>query len=365
MCNHGQQQYFSDVIKLSVQTENIFYFFVNDYHVDQQTKLDEFESYPFILQDEYLCLNGIDLALHTEIYCRSPHVQNRCFIGHGFSGKHTRWSLENIESFNHYFLYGPRDREIFSHVTKEYPKSTIDKIKLWDVGYPKYDLNFKNDDSQIEEIRKSIGLDPSKKTILFAPAWDPKGVLRTHGLKLLILFENLKEYNFIIKLHPATLASKKSRHYDFYTGGLDWRKEIADFMDKSKSYNLFFPFIESINPLFKISDLLITDFSGVSLGFCLEDKPFIFLDCHKFYDEKFKSLLSDTDESKNNPLFNNGRKAATIVENLEDFNDAVKNVISKPEEKAEEREQVRSRLLYNRGHGTPSFLKVMNLILQH
>ena len=70
MCNHGQQQFFSDVIKLSVQTENIFYFFVNEYHVDQQSKLDEFESYHFILQDEYLCLKGIDLALHTEIYCR-------------------------------------------------------------------------------------------------------------------------------------------------------------------------------------------------------------------------------------------------------------------------------------------------------
>ena len=136
-------------------------------------------------------------------------------------------------------------------------------------------------------------------------------------------------------------------------------------MDKSKSNNLFFPFIESINPLFKISDLLITDFSGVSLGFCLEDKPYIFLDCHKFYDEKSKSLLSETDESKNNPLFNNGRKAATIVENLEELYSTVKTVISNPEEKAKKREQVRGRLLYNRGHGTPSFLSVMNLILQN
>ena len=69
----------------------------------------------------------------------------------------------------------------------------------------KYDLNFKNYDSQIEEIRKSIGLEPCKKTILFAPAWDPKlKVLRTHGLKLRSnLFENLKEYNFIINLQSS------------------------------------------------------------------------------------------------------------------------------------------------------------------
>jgi CDP-glycerol glycerophosphotransferase len=249
-------------------------------------------------------------------------------------------------------------------VTKEYPKSTIDKIKLWDVGYPKYDLNFKNEDSQIEEIRKSIGLDPSKKTILFAPAWDPKGVLRTHGLKLLNLFENLKQYNFIIKLHPATLASKKSKHYDFYTGGLDWRKEIADFMDKSKSNNLFFPVIESINPLFKISDLLITDFSGVSLGFCLEDKPIICLDCHDFH-ETLSKWGSDPNQSFENNLFNNGREAATIVKNLEELYNTVKTVISNPEEKAVEREQIRTRLLYNRGQGSLSFLSVMNFILQH
>ena len=41
-----------------------------------------------------------------------------------------------------------------------------------------------------------------------------------------------------------------------------------------------------------------------------------------------------TDESKNNPLFNNGREAATIVENLEELYSTVKTVISKPEEKA-------------------------------
>ena len=63
------------------------------------------------------------------------------------------------------------------------------------------------------------------------------------------IFENLEGYNFIIKLHPATLASKKSEQYDFYTGGLDWREEITDFMDKSRSNNLYFPVIESINPL--------------------------------------------------------------------------------------------------------------------
>ena len=63
MCNHGQQQYFIDVIKLSIQTENIFYFFVNDYHVDQESKLDEFESYHFILQDEYLDLQSAKLKI--------------------------------------------------------------------------------------------------------------------------------------------------------------------------------------------------------------------------------------------------------------------------------------------------------------
>jgi hypothetical protein len=64
-------------------------------------------------------------------------------------------------------------------------------------------------------------------------------------------------------------------------------------------------------------------------------------------------------------LFNNGRDAATIVKNLEEIYNAVKTVISNPEEKAVERELIRTRLLYNRGQGTLSFLKVMNLILQN
>lgn len=368
MCNHGQQQYFSDVIKLSIQRENIFYFFVNDYHVDQESKLDEFKSYHFILQAEYLDLKGIDLALHTEIHCRSPHIKNRCFIGHGFHGKATVWHQENLKSFNHYFLYGPKDRKIFDFVSKN--DQTLKKnITFWEVGYPKYDFQFSASSMEIKDIAREIGLNPSKKTILFAPAWDPRGILRTHGLKIFNLFRALDEYNFIIKLHPASLAGKKSKHYDFYTGGIDWRKEISkqireDRKQKERNRsNLFFPNLSSINPLFKISDLLFTDFSGVMQGFYIEKKPVIAIKSPEFYNLTLCEWGSDGMHSFDNPLFNNGIHAAHLISDIFELKEMILCVLSNPNAKSKEREKVVKDLLYNPGNGTKIFLKTLTNIL--
>ena len=363
MCNHGQQQYFSDVILLSLQKEKIFYFFVNECPVNSVHKISEFKDFFYITQEAYLKIKGIDLALHSEIYCSSPHVSEICFIGHGFPGKHTVWSEENLKSFNHYFLYGPKDRKIFSYITKNYSNEISNRINLWEAGYPKYDFQFNVKKSEIIKIKQNVGVDNQKPTILFAPAWDPEGVLRTIGLALLKIFKNLKQYNFIVKLHPASLADKNSKHFNFYTGGIDWKKTISDFC-KACSSNIFFPDFHSINPLFKISDLMITDFSGVTQGFFLENKPVISIDCPKFYSETLPQFGSDGKISRSNELFNNGRKGTFLLSDFKKIDHAIAHVLKNPDENAEARKKIALELLYNPGKGTPCMLSAIKNILQ-
>ena len=370
MFNHGQQQYFSDVIRLSIKTERIFYFFVNEYEINLGDKLSIFKNFHFITQDEYIKLINVDLALHAEIYCRSPHVSEVCFSGHGFPGKHTVWSEENIKSFNHYFQYGPKDKKIFEFVTKDYSNEVTKHITFWTVGYPKYDCQFNTTEKQINTTKHEIGLDPQKPTILFAPAWDPRGILRTAGVELIKIFRTLKQYNFIIKLHPASMADKKSCDYLFYTGGVDWLEEIRSISKKkilkffpSKS-NLFIPKQNSINPLFKVSDLLITDFSGVSQGFFIEDKPVITIDCPEYFSKTLVELGSDSELSKSSDLFNNGRRGTYILSDYRKIENAISEVLTSPQNLGNIRREIASELLYNHGKGTECMLNTIKSILK-
>jgi hypothetical protein len=365
MCNHGQQQFFTDVIKLSLKSEKFFFFFVNDYEINESEKKECFKNFSFITIEEYHKLKDIDIALHTEIYCRSPHVKERCFIGHGFPGKQTQWSTENSKSFNHYFMYGERDKEYFEFVTRG--DSSIRKnIKFWEVGYPKYDYLFKTNESEKSTIKSLIGLNDKKATILYAPAWDPCGIHRTKGNELIKVFKKLNAYNFLIKLHPALLTSKRSNHYDFYTGGIDWYSEIKNATSglSFRKQNVFFPDFDSINPLINVSDLLLTDFSGVALGFFLENKPVICIDCPDFYSKTLMEQGSDGEVSKTNQLFNNGRDASFVIEDINSLSKTIPHVLSNPCAMETQRLQIAKRLLFNPGNGTKVFVETLINILR-
>jgi CDP-glycerol glycerophosphotransferase (TagB/SpsB family) len=262
-------------------------------------------------------------------------------------------------------MYGERDKEYFAHVTGN--DSSIRKnIKFWEVGYPKYDYHFKTNEPEKSSIKSLIGLNDKKATILYAPAWDPCGIHRTKGIELIKVFKKLHAYNFIIKLHPALLTSKRSSHYDFYTGGIDWYSEIKNATSglSFRKQNVFFPDIDSINPLINVSNLLLTDFSGVALGFFLENKPVICIDCPDFYSKTLVELGSDGQLSKSNHLFNNGRNASHIVKNINELPKSIPHVLSNPAEMEKERMEIASKLLFNPGEGTKVFLKTLNTILK-
>jgi hypothetical protein len=361
MCNPGQQQFFEDIYRLSLKNKKKYYFFlVNDFDVKEAEKTDLFRPLKLITPSIYQYINGVDLALHTEIHCRSWNVKDVCFIGHGFPGKHTEYSVKNLNSFNHYFLYGPRDRDILNFVTKDNP-DCVKQIKFHEVGYPRYDSQI-NNTFKAEALEKELGLDQSLKTILFAPAWDPGGALRKYGVELFDKFGKMRGYNVIIKLHPASTVSKRSKDYMFYTGGVNWMQVLNGIGEKYE--NIYVYWQQKINHLFKISDVLVTDFSGVTMGFFLEDKPVVNIDCPEFYETTLPSLGSDGELSRSNNLFNNGRNASHLVINIDSLEEMINHTLANPGEMSEMRKKYVSDLLYNPGKGTKHALAAIDQILE-
>lgn len=363
MTHENQQQYFVDFYEHSLRAGKKYYFvIVNDYYLGPALKLDVFSGIPSLVPQMYRWISGVSLALHAEISCRSWNVPNICYVGHGFPGKHTLWSDANLQSFNHYFLYGPRDREILKFLVGN-NRNRLQHITLWNVGYPKYDAQIK-DVYDTSEVRAEIGLRPGTgPVVLFAPAWDPGGALRKYGSKLFELFGEMIDVDFIVKLHPVSLINSGSPDYDFYTGGVDWSATILQACEKY--HNLHFVRSGSINPLFKVSDILLTDFSGVALGYFLEDKPVICIDCPEYYSEVLPQWGEDGALSRDNSLFNNGRSASHIVYNLDELADAVDLATKCPSLMSQRRRSIAASLLYNPGRGTDAMLDAVDSILGH
>ena len=76
--------------------------------------------------------------------------------------------------------------------------------------------------------------------------------------------------------------------------------------------------------LISICDVLITDISGAALEFIYFQKS-DFLDSPIFYEKVQKDRKFDINLSKNNLMFNSGRKFGFVVKNLDQLIKEIKN----------------------------------------
>jgi len=87
-------------------------------------------------------------------------------------------------------------------------KYRLDKSNVViDVGLPKLDPFFDGTFSK-EKIMGQYGLDPAKKTVLYAPTYKPTSIFSV-GPALAALGN---EYNVVVKLHPYSWAGKYASH---------------------------------------------------------------------------------------------------------------------------------------------------------
>jgi len=169
-------------------------------------------------------------------------------------------------------------------------------------GYPRNDYLFKYTDSDVERIKKSIGIPEDKKVILYAPTFrdnqHTSGVGYTYNLG--IDFDKLK---FAIDEKYVILFRT---HY-FVANSIDLSKYEGFIYDVSK--------YDDIDELYVISDLLITDYSSVFFDYANLGRPMLFymydLDDYKnnlrdFYIslDELPGPIAETQEELENNLIN-------------------------------------------------------------
>lgn len=338
------QYHLPTFLSLKAKSPHIQFFIAEDYPMGDKLAAFNLPASQFFPASLAQYLPQIDAFIEGETHGRGPKQAVKIFTGHGYPTKRAKWSPQDLAAFDYYFLYGPLEKELFGEIQKQHP-TLSKKLKTIEVGYPKLDRVL-NGSYNKGVILEQMGLDKNKPTILYAPAWDPGGAVRTFGLKVPEIILQLPNINLIVKLHPANLEPSYSPNFEFYTGGVDWRLAF-----KKLNHHTNFRFVEqySINPLLVASDLMITDFSGVALEFMTQNKPVIFIHCPEFYQKTLAQEGCDAELAQHDDRFNGGRNAGMVVEDLNLLLENIQRALKAPAINETKRKELTQRFLYNPG----------------
>ncbi|NQT64877.1 MAG: CDP-glycerol glycerophosphotransferase family protein, partial [FCB group bacterium] len=150
------------------------------------------------------------------------------------------------------------------------------------VGFAKLDPLFNGEIGSRAEVLEQLGLNPSRKTILYAPTFYPSS-FEVFGMKLVKLTEN---YNLIIKLHQ----------WIYFRNNFTWMnfRKQQKLLKKIEKHYPSVKIIEvkdyNIVPLYRTADILLTEASSTIYEMMALQKHVIICD---FYKKKLSHKISE------------------------------------------------------------------------
>lgn len=170
--------------------------------------------------------------------------------------------LEDWTTKNYYRMYNKNQNWDYITVPSNYvgeyaKKAFLHKAKTLNIGYPRNDQFIKSmSQSVIDELKKELDLPLNKKIVLYAPTWRIKGE-QAIKLQLEKFVNSLSEDSFIV-VRP---------HHLMMLTGIDKKYSSKIILGKPE---------RTIQDYFKVSDVLITDYSSAMFDYVLLEKPMIF-----------------------------------------------------------------------------------------
>jgi len=135
------------------------------------------------------------------------------------------------------------------------------KSKLYNVGFAKLDEAFAVNEMDKKDLMNMMGVDLSKRTILYAPTFYPSSIdMMPDNFP-----EYFKEYNIILKPHFFSFTKKQ------------YRKHVKKFNIWSNYNNFYLAGIEEFNlvPFMSVADIIISDESSAIFEFAALNKPVV------------------------------------------------------------------------------------------
>ncbi len=151
------------------------------------------------------------------------------------------------------------------------------------VGFTKCDPLIQSTTSP-EDLLNQLGLDPQRKTVLFAPTFYPSS-----QEKLIPHLEKLSyEFNLVIKLHSFSWHQQRYRYQS---------EKMQQVARAYKHVYLVPPDEFNIIPYYNLADVLVSDISSTIYEFLVLDRPIIMAECftlrlkHRLFYKRFSKRL--------------------------------------------------------------------------
>jgi CDP-glycerol glycerophosphotransferase (TagB/SpsB family) len=206
---------------------------------------------------------GFDVVVTGDVL-RNPEEHGDallCFINHGTGIKTILYRLLAKAIKTRYLIF----------VEGEYRKKRIDDFgvrgssEVHVVGYPKLDPVFQGALDR-EDITARYGLDPGKKTVLFAPTYKPTCIDKVREE----IFEQTRDHNLIIKLHQYSWRGKYAPH---------WHHRLYEkAVERYAHARLIPPEEHNIIPFIYVADTMLSEASSTIFEFLALGKIGIIFD---------------------------------------------------------------------------------------
>ena len=277
------------------------------------------------------------------LWARLPRGTRRVQTFHGVAGKYRTVydsPADSMRGWDRLFFINKRRLQNFIDTGAVDADSPA--IRL--IGMPRLDClvdgSFKRD-----EILKSIGIDPSRKTVLYAPTWSRYSSVATMGEDMVKRL-GAAGYAVIVKLHDRSRQAD-----DYHSGGVDWGARLEPLL---KANGGVLAAGSNSSTYLAAADVLITDHSSVGFEYLLLDRPLIRI--------HVPELLEKTDIE---PVYVQlMTEAATSVLDIEQLSTAVDASFVSPSAKSASRQYVASEMFYQPGTATDRAVAEMYNVIE-
>ena len=321
-----------------------FYFTASEDPSSTQKVYDEaVEPFKFITPFQ-ASLTRFDVYLAADfLWMKLPRGARRVQTFHGVAGKYRTVydsPSESMRDWDRLFFINKRRLQHFIDSGAIDQNSNAARL----IGMPKLDCLV--DGSLVrDEILSSLGIDPSRRTVLFAPTWSPHSSVVTMGEELV---NRLAEagYAVIVKLHD------RSRDLEYVnSGGVDWGARLEPLL---RRHGGLLATGSNSSRYLPAADVMVTDHSSVGFEYLLLDRPLIRIHVPELIrntdiEPSYVELLASASSSVNNV-------AETIA--------AVEQSFADPAFKSGDRVAVANEMFYKPGTATDRAVKELYELME-
>ena len=248
-----------------------------------------------------------------------------CFVNHGTGIKNVLYRNLRRHPGTKYMIFVEGD----FRVEQLESSGALGESEIFKIGLPKLDPCFQPNDFNREAILTRYGLDPAKKSVLFAPTYKPTCI---HKLKNHI-FTQTTDYNLIIKLHHYSWMGKHAPHSHHRI----FERRVAEFPHSTlvpvHHYNIL--------PLMAAADTLLSEASSTVFDFLALKKLGIIYDLDH---DRMRHSDGEHVLSIDNREFLKG--AFAHINRPEMIGDAVKQALNPTAEMVEKADRYRDYYFY-------------------